>query len=315
MPTTVGSDYHPRMPARHSLMTVHAHPDDETIGTGGVMARYSRAGDRVVCVTCTGGEEGEIVVPELDTDANHARLAEIRAVELAAALAALGPIESRTLGYRDSGMMGTPPNETPGNLWTADVDVAAGRLVRLVREVRPQVIVSYNHFGGYGHPDHIRAAQLAVLAFERAGDPEWYPEHLADGLETWQPLKRYEIVMDMGRRQEMAELLEQRGVRSWLNGDPDETDDQRQGREAFIEQMRQAQGPITTTVDVADQMERKLDALRAHVTQIRPADFFLALTPDEWRQFMPAEQFTLAESRVGVRLPEDDLFAGLPPEG
>lgn len=314
MPMTGAAGYHRPMPDRHSLMTVHAHPDDETISTGGVMARYSRAGDRVVCVTCTGGEEGEIVVPEMDTPENHARLAALRALELAQALETLGPIESRQLGYRDSGMMGTPANDQPDNLWSADVDEAAGRLVRMVRELRPQVIVGYNQFGGYGHPDHIRAAQLAVLAFERAGDPVWYPEHLADGLVPWQPLKRYETVMDMGRRQEMAELLEERGVRSWLNPDPDETEEQREEREAFIQRMRDAQGPITTSVDVADHIDRKLDALRAHVTQIRPTDFFLALTPDEWRRFMPAEQFTLAESRLGVRIPEDDLFAGLPSE-
>jgi mycothiol conjugate amidase Mca len=302
------------MTARHSLMTVHAHPDDETIGTGGVMARYSRAGDRVICVTCTGGEEGEIVVPEMDTPENHARLGAIRAVELQRALEALGPIESRNLGYRDSGMMGTPPNDTPGNLWTADVDAAAGRLVRIVRELRPQVIAGYNAFGGYGHPDHIRAAQLAVLAFERAGDSAWYPEQLAEGLEPWQPLKRYETVMDLGRRAELAERLEARGVRTWLTPDPDATDEQRQEQAAFLQRMLDAQGPRTTAVDVSDQVERKLDALRAHVTQIRTTDFFLALTPDEWREFAPTEDFTLAESRLGVRIPEDDLFAGIPPE-
>jgi mycothiol conjugate amidase Mca len=295
-------------------MTVHAHPDDETIGTGGVMAHYSRAGDRVICVTCTGGEEGEIVVPEMDTPEHHARLAEIRAEELRTALEALGPIESRTLGYRDSGMMGTPANETAGNLWTADVDEAAGRLVRIVRELRPQVMVSYNDFGGYGHPDHIRAAQLAVLAFERAGDPTWYPEHIADGLQPWQPLKRYQIVMDFGRRQELFERLEQRGVRTWMTPDPDETEEQRQEREAFLGRMQEAQGPKTTSVDVTDQIERKLEALRAHVTQIRPTDFFLALTTDEWREFAPTEDFTLAESKVGVRIPEADPFAGLPTE-
>jgi len=295
-------------------MTVHAHPDDETIGTGGVMARYSRAGDRVICVTCTGGEEGEIVVPEMDTPENHARLGEIRAEELRLALEALGPIESRRLGYRDSGMMGTPPNEALGNLWTADVDEAAGRLVRIVRELRPQVIVSYNDFGGYGHPDHIRAAQLAVIAFERAGDAAWYPEQIADGLEPWQPHKRYEIVMDLGRRQELTERLEQRGVRTWMTPDPDETEAQRQEREAFFARMMDAQGPKTTSVDVSDHVEHKLDALRAHVTQIRTTDFFLAMTPDEWREFAPTEDFTLAESRMGLRIPEDDLFAGLPSE-
>lgn len=300
------------MPARPSLLTVHAHPDDESIATGGIMARYSRAGVRVTCVICTGGEEGEIVVPEMDTPDHHARLAEIRAGELQRALEALGPVESRALGYRDSGMMGAPANDTPGNLWTADLDEAVGRLVRIVRDVRPQVIVGYNHFGGYGHPDHVRAAQLAVLAFERAGDPAWYPEQLRDGLERWQPLKRYEVVMDMTRREEVNALLEQRGVRSWLSDDPDETEDQRREREAFIERMREAQGPKTTSVDVSDHIERKLDAIRAHATQIRPTDFFLALTADEWRRFAPTEDFTLAESRIGVRIPEDDLFAGIP---
>lgn len=302
------------MPVRHSLMTVHAHPDDETINTGGVMARYSRAGDRVTCVTCTGGEEGEIVVPDMDTPENHARLAEIRADELGRALEALGPIESRTLGYRDSGMMGSPANATPGNLWTADMDAAAGRLVRIVREVRPQVMVGYNHFGGYGHPDHIRAAQLAVMAFERAGDPAWYPEQFANGLAPWRPLKRYEVVMDLGRRAELAKRLEARGVRSWLSPEPGETDEQRQQRETFLGQMRDAQGPTTTSVDVSGQIERKRAAFQAHVTQIRQTDLFLALTPDEWREFAPTEDFTLAESRVGVRIPEDDLFAGLPAE-
>lgn len=276
------------------------------------MARYSRAGAHVICVTCTGGEEGEIVVPEMDTPENHARLADIRAVELQRALEALGPIESRVLGYLDSGMMGAPANEIQGNLWTADVDEAAGRLVRIVREFRPQVIVGYNQFGGYGHPDHIRAARLAVLAFERAGDPTWYPEQLTDGHSPWPPLKRYEVVMDMTRREELTELLEQRGIRTWLSQDPEETDEQRRERETFMARMRDAQGPRTTSVDVSDQVERKLDALRAHATQIRSTDFFLALTADEWRQYAPTEDFTLAESRVGVRIPEDDLFAGLP---
>jgi len=298
----------------HSLLTVHAHPDDETISTGGVMARYSRAGHRVICVTCTGGEHGEIVVPELDTPENHARLRDIRAEELAQALARLGPIDSRHLGFVDSGMMDTPQNEESGSFWTAELDEAAGRLVRIVRETRPQVIVGYNDFGGYGHPDHIRAAQVAALAFERAGDPAWYPEQLAQGLAPWQPTKRYETVMDLSRRVELMELMKERGVRSWLSGAEDETPEQKAGREAHIQKMADASGPKTTSVDVADVIDDKLAALREHVTQIAPDNFFLVFTPDEWRSFQPTEDFTLRVSRVGVAIPEDDLFAGLPSE-
>ena len=201
------------------------------------MARYSRAGHRVICVTCTGGEHGEIVVPELDTPENHAQLRDLRDEELRRALERLGPIESRRLGYVDSGMMGTPQNDEAGSFWTADLDEAAGRLVRIVRELRPQVIVGYNAYGGYGHPDHIRSAQVAVLAFERAGDPAWYPEQLAEGLRPWQPLKRYETVMDLSRRGEMAKVLQERGIQTWLTSSDDETQEARDQREAQFARM------------------------------------------------------------------------------
>jgi mycothiol conjugate amidase Mca len=297
---------------RHTLMTVHAHPDDETISTGGVMSRYSHAGHRVICVTCTGGEHGEIVVPEMDTPENHAKLGEIRAEELTSALAALGPIESRLLGYVDSGMMGTPENDAPESFWQADVDEAAGRLVKIVRETRPEVMVGYNDFGGYGHPDHIRAAQIAKLAFERAGDPAWYPEQLAAGdLTPWTPLKFYEPVTDFSARQSLGELLESRGVQTWWRGNENETDEEREQRTAHFRKMAEAAGPKTTTVDISDEMDEKLAALRAHVTQLPAQGFFLALTADEWRQHLPTEDFTLRVSRVGSRIPETDLFAGL----
>ncbi|MFN8619754.1 MAG: PIG-L family deacetylase [Chloroflexota bacterium] len=300
------------MPSTSTLLTVHAHPDDETISTGGVMARYSRAGHRVICVTCTGGEHGEIVVPELDTPENHARLRDLRADELARALAQLGPIEGRQLGYIDSGMMGTPQNEEAGSFWTCDLDEATGRLVRIVRETQPHVIVGYNDFGGYGHPDHIRAAQIAKLAFARAGDPAWYPEQLAEGLTPWTPLKLYESVMDITRRQELLEKLQERGVRTWLTGREGETDEEREGRLAQIARMAAAAGPKTTSVDVTDVIDAKLAALREHVTQIAADNFFLVFTPDEWREFQPTEDFTLKVSRTGlVEIPESDLFAGI----
>lgn len=300
------------MATKHTLMTVHAHPDDETISTGGIMARYSRAGHRVICVTCTGGEHGEIVVPEMDTPENHAKLAEIRAEELRRALEKLGPIESRMLGYVDSGMMGTPENDAAASFWQADVDEAAGRLVKIVRETRPEVVVGYNDFGGYGHPDHIRAAQVAKLAFERAGDAAWYPEQLAAGeLTPWQPQKFYEPVMDMTRREELGELLESRGVRSWARPGDDETEEQRAQRIEFLQKMANAAGPKTAKVEISDEMDEKLAAMREHVTQLSSQSFFLALTADEWRIHMPAEEFTLRVSNVPVRIPETSLFAGL----
>ena len=162
-----------------TLMTTHAHPDDETIGTGGTMAQAVRDGRRVVLVTCTRGEQGDIVVPSMDTAENHRRLGEIRAAELEAAMAALGVTEWDNLGYRDSDMMGRPGNRDPRTFWQADVDEAIGRMTWMVRRFRPDVMTTYNDFGGYGHPDHIRTNVVAVGAFARAGDPAWYPEQLA----------------------------------------------------------------------------------------------------------------------------------------
>jgi LmbE family N-acetylglucosaminyl deacetylase len=207
-------------------------------------------------------------------------------------------------------MMGTPENDAPESFWRADPEAATGRLVRLVREVRPQVIVSYNEFGSYGHPDHIRTAQVAKAAFERAADPRSFPEQLTDGVETWQPLKLYETAMDFSRREELMELMKERGIAtSWLPAD--ETDEQRAEREAWMERMRQATGPLTTRVDVREWLPAKDQALREHVTQLAADSWFLALSLDDRERFQPTEDFTLSVGRVGVRLPEDDLFAGL----
>ncbi len=302
------------MIGRLALMTVHAHPDDETITTGGIMAKYAAEGIRVVCVTSTYGENGEIVVPELDTPENHARLGEIRQLELVRALACLGTIEQHWLGYRDSGMMGTPENDDPRAFWQADPDEAIGRLVRVVRQERPHVMVGYNDFGGYGHPDHIRAALIAKAAFARAGDPNRYPEQLEgqDAVEPWQPLKLYESVLDIEGREEMSRLLEERGITPWWSARPDETEDQRREREEWVARMADAVGPKTTRVDVVDFLAAKHAALAEHVTQIANDNPFLALGPEDWQRIAPAEEFTLRESRVApVRIPEDDLFAGL----
>jgi N-acetyl-1-D-myo-inositol-2-amino-2-deoxy-alpha-D-glucopyranoside deacetylase len=291
----------PCMPAPLTLMTVHAHPDDETIGTGGVMAKYAAEGARVICVTCTGGEHGEIVVPEMDTPDNHAVLGSIRAEELRRALERLGTIESRKLGYVDSGMMGTPANDAPESFWQADFETAVERLLTIVREVRPQVIVGYNDFGGYGHPDHIRAALIAKAAFERSV--------AEDGDAA--PVKLYETAGWNRRREDVQKRAEERGVKSWWGSDENETDEQRQEREAHMARMAAAQGPVTTVVDVKDYVANKYAALGEHVTQLPKDGFFLSLTLEDWQELMPVEDFTVRVSRIGVRIPEDDLFAGL----
>src|SRR5512135_2504470 len=159
------------------LLLVHAHPDDETIGTGATMAKYAAEGARVTLVTCTRGEQGEIVAGDLAHHASGAQdtLGEHRIDELAAACAALGVPDHRFLGgagrWRDSGMMGTSAKSRPDAFWNADLAEATGELVAVIRQVRPQVVVTYDERGGYGHPDHIRAHDVTMLAVDAAADP------------------------------------------------------------------------------------------------------------------------------------------------
>jgi len=303
-------------------MTVHAHPDDETIGTGGLMAKAVRDGHRVVLVTCTRGEMGEIVVPELDTPANHRRLGEIRAAELEAAMADLGVTEWDNLGYRDSDMMGRPGNADPRSFWQADLDEAAGRLTWLVRRHRPDVMTTYNEFGGYGHPDHIRTHDVAVRAFARAGDPAWYPEQLAPdhggagpaeadgGLAPWAPKKLYEQAIPASVRMAMRERLEAMGEKSpW--SEPEGSPEEIAEFHARMARMLVPDESITTWVDVSDVVEHKWSAIRRHVTQMSPDNFFLRFGLDGWRDFWSKEALVLRESRVPASPPETDVFAGL----
>src|SRR3954465_13278523 len=168
--------------ADRRMLLVHAHPDDETIGTGATMAKYAAAGAHVTLVTCTLGEEGEVLVPELvhlAADKDDA-LGEHRINELAEAMQALGVTDHRFLGgpgrWRDSGMMGEPTNERPGCFWQADLEEAVGEPVTGIPEVRPQAVITYNEVGGYGHPDHIQAHRVTVAAYDAAADPRRYPD-------------------------------------------------------------------------------------------------------------------------------------------
>ncbi len=309
-----------------TLMTVHAHPDDETIGTGGVMAKAVAAGHRVVLVTCTRGELGEIVVPELDTPDNHRRLAEIRAGELEAAMAALGVDTWENLGYRDSGMMDTPGNRDPRCLWQADLDEAIRRLVWLVRVHRPDVMTHYNDFGGYGHPDHIRAHQVAIGAYYRAGDPEWYPEQVAPehggsgpaaadgGLEPWAPAKLYEQAIARSRREAMAARAEEAGMTSWWSRPTEASPEDLERWDEFMRRSTVDDAQITTRVDVRAQADQRWAALLAHRTQISLTDSpLMALGRDALAELWGEETYILRASRVplGEVRPETDLFAGL----
>jgi N-acetyl-1-D-myo-inositol-2-amino-2-deoxy-alpha-D-glucopyranoside deacetylase len=312
-------------PAAHrpTLMTVHAHPDDETIGTGGTMAQAVKAGHRVVLVTCTRGEMGEIVVPDMDTPDNHRRLGEIRMGELERAMNALGVTEWENLGYRDSDMMGRAGNRDARCFWQADLDEAIGRLVFLVRTYQPDVMTTYNDFGGYGHPDHIRTHLVAVGAFARAGDPAWYPEQLAPehggtgaqadegGLAPWTPAKLYEQAIPASVRTAMAERMKALGEPSFWSPPEDATPEQLTEWETQSARMLVPDESITAWVDVADVLDQRWDAIKAHVTQISDDNPFVRFGKDAWAEFWHKEAFVRRESRVPAPDQETDLFEGL----
>lgn len=300
-------------PRPKTLMTVHAHPDDESLGTGGTMARVVAEGGQVVLVTCTRGELGEIVVPELDTPANHRRLGEIRMGELEDAMGELDVTQWENLGYRDSGMMGTPGNQDPRSFWQADLDEAIRRLVFLIRTYRPDVVTTYNEHGGYGHPDHIRTHQVAVGAFERAGEASWYPDQLEGetGLEPWAPAKLYEQVIPASVREGMTEALARIGQRSWWTPPEGATPEELAAWEERNALLLVPDDQVSTWVDVSAFLEHKWRALARHVTQIATDNPVFVLGLDGWRRYWSKEAFILRGSRVAPRVPEDDLFAGL----
>jgi N-acetyl-1-D-myo-inositol-2-amino-2-deoxy-alpha-D-glucopyranoside deacetylase len=299
-------------PHRLTLMTVHAHPDDETISTGGVMAKAVADGHRVILVTCTRGEQGEIVVKEMDTADNHRRLGELRAAELEAAMAELGVTEWENLGYRDSDMMGRAGNADPRCFWQADLDEAAGRLTWLVRRYQPDVMTTYNSFGGYGHPDHIRTHDVAIRAFARAGEPAWYPDQFANGLKPWAPSKLYETAIPASVRDAMRTRMKDAGQASFWEPPEDATDEQRREFEEFAQKMLVPDESITTWVDIGgDPIDRKWRAIQRHVTQIAQDNGFMVLGEEGWKEFWTKEAFILRESRIPTTKPESDLFAGV----
>jgi N-acetyl-1-D-myo-inositol-2-amino-2-deoxy-alpha-D-glucopyranoside deacetylase len=268
------------------LLLVHAHPDDESIATGGTMARYAAEGAEVTLVTCTRGEQGEIVPDDLKHLGTGKPLADARVDELAEAMKALGVTDHRFLGpYEDSGMIGTPENERATAFWNADLDEAAEHLASVIRDVRPQVVVTYDEVGGYGHPDHIQAHRVTLLAVE-AAKPDWAVSKLYHC--AWGGPER--------RRREAADYDAAGRPGGFALPDP--------------ETATAPPGPVTTTVDIAEYVDAKLAAIAAHRTQVTVVGRFFALSNNVAHEVFDAEHYTLARGTPAADL-EHDLFAGV----
>ncbi|MCP8998994.1 mycothiol conjugate amidase Mca [Pseudarthrobacter sp. RMG13] len=293
-------------PATLRLLAVHAHPDDESSKGAATMAMYAAAGVEVMVATCTDGSRGDIQNPAVEGEPHPKRdMAGARRLEMDQAAKVLG-IQQRWLGFTDSGLPeGDPLPPLPaGSFAVQPLERAAAPLVRLVRDFKPQVIVSYDENGGYPHPDHIMAHRVAVEAFAAAGDPSRYPDAGA----AWEPSKLYyDRAFSPDRFRALHFALEEAGLQSpyaqrlaaWL-----ETD---------AEGHTPPQGTHTTTtqIDCGDFFEARDDALRAHRTQVDPMGFFFAVSAEMQRRVWPWEDYSLIESRVPTELPEKDLFAGL----
>jgi mycothiol S-conjugate amidase len=280
------------------LMHVHAHPDDESSKGAASTAKYVAEGVDVHVATCTGGERGSILNPNMDRPDVLANIAEIRRQEMAAAREILG-IKQDWLGWVDSGFPeGDPPPPLPeGCFALMDVEVAAEPLVRLVREFKPHVMTTYDENGGYPHPDHIMCHKVAVHAFEAAGDPERYP----DCGEPWQPLKLYyHHAFHRERTQALHDEMLRRGLESpyeeWL-------------KEWKPDPVHAAR--VTTRVECAEYFAVRDRALIAHATQIDPEGRWFACPLEVHQAAWPTEDYELARSLVETELPEDDLFAGV----
>ncbi|OFB42166.1 mycothiol conjugate amidase Mca [Mycolicibacterium sp. (ex Dasyatis americana)] len=281
------------------LMAVHAHPDDESSKGAATTARYAAEGVRVMVVTLTGGERGDILNPAMDLPEVHGRIHEVRRDEMAKAAEILG-VEHHWLGFVDSGLPeGDPLPPLPDGCF-ALVPLAepVSRLVRVIREFQPHVLTTYDENGGYPHPDHIRCHEVSVAAYEAAADYRLYPEAGT----PWAVSKLY---YNHGFLRQRMQLLQDEFAKNgqqgpfgkWLeHWDPD--------HDLFAKR-------VTTRVECSEYFSQRDDALRAHATQIDPkGDFFHA--PIEWQQRLwPTEEFELARSRVPVNLPEDDLFTGI----
>jgi LmbE family N-acetylglucosaminyl deacetylase len=262
-----------------TLVSFHAHPDDECIGCGGVMRKAFEEGHRVVLVVATRGEHGEVPEGFLD---DGEELWQRRVAETHASAEILGVKRVEFLGYRDSGMMGEPTNDLPGSFWTAPVEEAAAKLAAILREERADVLTVYDDNGGYGHPDHIQVHRVGMRAAELAGTPRVYQN----------TINRDHVRRGM---RELAEQAHDAGVEF-----PDVTEDEQFGKPESV---------ITAAVDVTPYIEYKRRAMRAHASQISEESFFLAMPNDAFRVAFGTEWFIRDGQGPGIT--ETDLLAGL----
>jgi mycothiol S-conjugate amidase len=288
------------MADRLALLQIHAHPDDEASKGAGTTAKYAAEGVHNVLVCCTGGEAGEILNPAVEDPGSPEALHEMRMNELAESVRVLRYASLHMLGYHDSGMPDTETNKRPDNFANAPLDEAVGRLVKIIREERPQVIITFrDEQNFYPHPDHLRVHEISMPAFDLAGDPEAYPE-LG---EPWQPSKLYYVSWSIARVKALHETFVARGeespYESWF--------------ERGFDTNRKDE--FTALIDVGDYLTQRREALLAHRTQVDPTGHWMRLPDDVVREVFPWEEYQLARSLVDNGVAdgefEDDLFAGI----
>ena len=287
-----------RVSAAKRLLLVHAHPDDETINNGVTMAKYAASGAQVTLVTCTRGEEGEVLVTELANLASDKddKLGEHREVELKDAMAQLGINDFRFLGapnkkWRDSGMMGTTQNERGDVFWQADLDEASYELVKIILEIKPQVLITYDEFGGYGHPDHIKAHRVAMRATEQAAEQGWQISKI-----YWNTMPRSVIQMGIEKMKEVgSDFFGAQSADDLPFAKPDEL--------------------VTTVVNAPEYVPQKLEAMKAHATQISVDGPFFALSNNLGLSVWGDEYYTLVKGEKAAPFDDNgrelDIFAGV----
>jgi len=281
-----------------TLLALHAHPDDESSKGAATVAHYADGGVRCVLVTATGGEAGDILNPAMDRPEVRAHLPEIRRRELEEAAAIIGYDEVILLGHRDSGIPGSEANLRPDAFVNADFEQVLSQVVEIVRRERPQIVLGYDDHQWYPHPDHLRVHELSMAVAGAAADPDRFP----DAGDAWQVDAVWAALFSMRRILTLHRAMVERGLESpyaeWL-GRLDETMDD---------------GRAISRLDVTATLQRGLDALRAHATQVDPDGFWFQIPVDLIREVYPYEDFELLFSRLPAPDPGDDLFAFSDPE-